>query len=282
MRSGKGRAPAINPIEARKLLLNAIAGATAPLSAKHLGTLPELGRKVSGTAISKWLADDLQSGGVHWWGSGKTRGLWNRDPKDAAHDRLLEIAAAELLGRTMLEKRAAGMVPAIGGAIVKSARATLLAEGQLREVAAPAGVKGKIVINAARPEPYLQAAIAHLLDSFGISRSPERIQALLGVEQPPAAAHDEQEVRDTAEKIFAAMNRIAFSPGTTVTFYRLRQQPELVQIPKQIFDRAALLLESERRALLSIHDHATALSAEERESFVTDGLGKYYVSIYAR
>ena len=87
---------------------------------------------------------------------------------------------------------------------------------------------------------------------------------------------------DAAEKIFAAMNRVAFAPGTTVTFYRLRQQGELADIPKPVFDRAALLLQKERRALLSIHDHAAALSPEEREGFVTDGLGKYYVSIYAR
>ena len=96
------------------------------------------------------------------------------------------------------------------------------------------------------------------------------------------AAVEDQDVRDTAEKMFAAMNRIAFSPGTTVTFYRLRQQPELADIPKQIFDRAALLLASERRVLLSIHDHAAALPAEDRDALVTDGLGKFYVSIYAR
>ena len=74
--------------------------------------------------------------------------------------------SSELLGRTALEKRAAGMAPAIGGAVVKLARAALLAEGRLREVPAPAGVKGKIVINAVRREPYLQASIARLLDSF--------------------------------------------------------------------------------------------------------------------
>jgi hypothetical protein len=67
-----------------------------------------------------------------------------------------------------------------------------------------------------------------------------------------------------------------------VTFYRLRQQPELAHIPKAIFDEAALLLQHEQKALLSLHDHAAALPAEERERFVTDGLGTYYVSIYAR
>jgi hypothetical protein len=78
------------------------------------------------------------------------------------------------------------------------------------------------------------------------------------------------------------MNQLAFSAGATVTFYRLRQHPELADIPKLIFDRAALLLQTERRALLSVHDHAAGLPAEEREGFVTDGLGKFYVSIYAR
>jgi len=51
---------------------------------------------------------------------------------------------------------------------------------------------------------------------------------------------------------------------------------------KNIFDEAALLLQRDRKVLLSLHDHAAALPAEERERFVTDGSGTYYVSIYAR
>jgi hypothetical protein len=98
----------------------------------------------------------------------------------------------------------------------------------------------------------------------------------------PEPPHADETVQEVAAKIFDAMNRIAFSPGTTVTFYRLRQQPELAHVPKAIFDEAALLLQHDRKALLSLHDHASALPAEERERFVTDGLGTYYVSIYSR
>jgi hypothetical protein len=125
-------------------------------------------------------------------------------------------------------------------------------------------------------EAYLSAEIARLLKLYGRERPASRIQALLSPEP------ESQTVHEAAAKIFDAMNRIAFSPGTTVTFYRLRQQPELAHIPKAIFDEAALLLQHERKALLSLHDHAPALSEEERERFVTDGLGTYYVSIYAR
>jgi hypothetical protein len=90
------------------------------------------------------------------------------------------------------------------------------------------------------------------------------------------------EVTGIADQIFAAMNRLAFSPGASVTFYRLRLQPELATIPKAEFDAACLLLEKQRRCLLMIHDHAAALPEAERARFVTDGLGAYYVSIYAR
>jgi hypothetical protein len=133
-------------------------------------------------------------------------------------------------------------------------------------------------------EAYLETEIAHLLKSHGRERPTSRIQALLAPEPEPSPepAHPNDTVQEAAAKIFDAMNRIAFSPGTTVTFYRLRQQPELANIPKAIFDEAALLLQNERKALLSLHDHAPALSAEERERFVTDGLGTWYVSIYAR
>jgi hypothetical protein len=100
----------------------------------------------------------------------------------------------------------------------------------------------------------LTAEIARLLQSFGREHLTASVSALLsghdGHETRPqiksSAADADITVQEVAKKMFDAMNRIAFAPGTTVTFYRLRQQPELADVPKQIFDQAALFLERER------------------------------------
>src|SRR5215472_12219385 len=98
-------------------------------------------------------------------------------------------------------------------------------------------------------EVFLESAVRSLLESYGLKRSTERIRALLVVEPEfgpgGASSGDEATVRDASEKIFTAMNRLAFSPGATVTFYRLRQDPELASLPKEIFDAGALLLQRE-------------------------------------
>ncbi len=287
MISPKQRASPPDPVEGRTLILKTIAAAEAPVSLAFLGSLPELGGKLPGTRVLKLLTEDLASGFVFQWGTSKKPTLWRRDPRLVARERILELTSTGILTRSELTTRVARGEPKLKPALVQTVQASLFQEKRLKEVPAAAGSKTKRLVNAERPEVYLESAIVNLLETFGLTRPLGRIRALL-TEQAPQPAQDAPPawestgLRDTAEKIFSAMNRIAFSPGTTVTFYRLRQQPELADIPKAIFDRAALLLQSERRALLSIHDHAPALPAEEREGLVTDGLGKFYVSIYAR
>jgi len=287
MSTQKVRARPVYPPETREAILKAIADSREPVPPSALGST--LDRKVPGTHVSNLLANDLNSGRVFQWGTAGKPALWNRDPKSVARARLSKIAASEVLTRSDLAKRAVGGPPKLKVTAVRAAQAELLREKRLLEVRAAPGSKTKLLMGTEHPEffPYVYTEVEGLLTKFGLKRSPERIRALLAADAPlsthePSFMGEEESVPDVAEKIFSAMNRIAFAPGTTVTFYRLRQQAELADIPKRIFDQAALLLQKERRALLAIHDHAEALPAEEREGFVTDGLGKFYVSIYAR
>jgi len=196
-------------------------------------------------------------------------------PRTIARSRLLNLAKGEFLAATALVKRAAEDSPKISQAVLKAARTELVNERLLRVVA-------KLNVNSQHPQQYLVQEIGRLLAEFGVTRSKEQIQALLDPGQAKAPVTLEADtVPEVAEKMFEAMNRIAFAPGTTVTFYRLRQQPELASVPKAIFDQAALRLQQERRALLAVHDHASRLPQEEQDQFVTDGLGTFYVSIYA-
>lgn len=207
---------------------------------------------------------------------------WDRDPAQIARERLLRISSREALKSDPLCKRAAGDGLKISLNVVRKVRTELTAEGKLQLAIPPRGTKkgSEFVVNPESPQPYLEAEILRLLAHFRIERSPESVRAFLsGTAAGQAQAPD---VNIVADQMFAAIQRIAFAHGTTVTFHRLRQEPELAKVPKEVFDQSALLLESQRRALLSRHGYARAISEEERNRLVTDGLENYYVSIYAR
>jgi hypothetical protein len=261
--------------EARQSILQAIDAAAAPVTATALGKLPGIG---SGLRVKQLLAEDVSSARVFAWGKSA---YWRLDPERVARDRLLELAARELLKPPTLKSRTCKGPPAISPKTVQLVFKKLLAEQRfLEKEDKTASLPG--VIDRNHPELYLERKFAAILKAVGIERSPERIRALAAEIDSPAPKLPMAGVRETADKIFAAMNRIAFAPGTTVTFYLLRQQPELAHIPKEVFDEAALLLQQDRRALLMGHDFAAALPADQQERLVSDGFGNFYVSIYAR
>ena len=245
-----------------------------PLKAAEIAK--KIGQK-NGKTIKPLLDAEVTAGRLYAWS--KTE-YWNRSPMALARERLLQLTAGDLLAKGALDKRGAAGPPKISTTVVKKVHAELVAEGLLRELAGLTG-KTKVVVNTREPGVYLEPMIAKQLAEFGIERSSAQIRALLARDQAPPRARPEPDIREVAEKMFAAINRMALAPGTTVTFYRLHQQPELAHVPKLIFDGSALLLQQERRALLSVHDHAARLPQAEQDELVTDGLGNYYVSIYA-
>jgi hypothetical protein len=242
--------------------------------------LSRLLKQKSGKAFKPALDAEVRAGRIYSWGSDL---YWGGNPTAMARARLLNLAKSEVLTSDPFSKRAAAESPKISLDVVRNVRKELVREKSLREVDLPRGSKSKakLNVNAHHPEPYLVQEIARLLADFGVERSKERIGALLGPAQANAPADPASEVPEVAEKMFGAMSRIAFAPGTTVTFYRLRQQPELAHVPKAVFDKAALLLQQERRALLAVHDHGPRLPETQQDELVTDGLGTFYVSIYA-
>jgi hypothetical protein len=255
----------------------ALQQAGKPLSSTALSKLLQ---QKSGKAFKPALDAEVRAGRIYPWGADL---YWDRNPRTMARERLLNLAGAEILANASLNKRAASESPKIGPRVIPEVRKELVRENLLREVGPPRGSKSKakLNVNVRHPAPYLEQEMERLLAEFGVPRSRERIRALLALEPAEPEPSAEPEVGEVAEKIFAAMNRIAFAPGTTVTFYRLRQQPELASLPKPVFDQAAFLLQHQRRALLAVHDHASRLPSAEQDQLVTDGLGTYYVSIYA-
>jgi hypothetical protein len=225
----------------------------------------------TGARVKLLLADDVASGRVYNWGKSA---YWNQASETVARQRVLEVVGRECLNLSDLKKSVSRESPKLSSKTIQFAIDQLISEKRLsRKESKASNVSG--IIDLIRPEPYLQRKIAAVLKSVGIERPADRIAALLALEIEP-------DVQVVAEKIFVAINRLAFAPGTTVTFHILRQQPELADIPKRIFDEAALLLQQERRVLLNPHGYTGSISAQEKEQLVTDGFGNYYVSIYAR
>ena len=241
-------------------------------------------KQKSGKAFKPTLDDEVRVGRIYSWG----RDLyWDRNPRVMARERLLRVTARELMTADPLNQKVRSESPKINKNVVNEIRKDLVREGALREVA-QRGPKSraKVIVNLSNPRPYLESEIGGLLKEFGIERSTERIRALLEPAEPQPQVEVQTgagpDLREIAETMLAAINRIASEPGTTVTFYRLRQQPALASVPKPTFDKAALLLRHDRKAELAVHDHAARLPQSEQDELVTDGLGNYYVSIYTR
>jgi hypothetical protein len=285
VKSKTNRTPIEIPPEVKPVVLKLIQNSPAPIRPVDLIKSAGLPKKATGKALQAALAEELEAGQIFNWGTKTNHLYWRRGPEAEARQRLLSLAASEVLDQASSTARAVGGQPKLSKTVVSHALKDLVQQQRLSLIASPPGSK-KQVVNREHPEPYLVWEIGRLLQDFGREQLTGRVAALLSDKdadaRPAGASSAKPTVQEVAAAMFEAVNRIAFSPGTTVTFYRLRQQPELAHIPKEIFDQAALLLEHERKALLSLHDHAAALPPEERQQFVTDGLGTYYVSIYAR
>jgi predicted Zn-ribbon and HTH transcriptional regulator len=286
---------------ARERIRKAIAEAAEPVEAASLVKLAQVKSK----DLPEMLAEDLAASRVFVWESRKL--YWHRDARSAARERVVKAVAeaaqpvavaalGELVGLT--GKVAVKELPGLLSEDLAAGRVfewqskklywhrdvTTEARERLIDLARRENLsKDDLVKRAAEPAPMIDVKAVKKICAELIKEE-SLISALKPRDAGRALAQvvASEGVPEVAEKIYAAMHRIAFAPGTTVTFYRLRQQPELAGIAKKIFDEAALLLQQDRRALLTVHGHATALPPSEREELVTDGLGTYYASIYAR
>jgi len=275
---------------AHERIMAALADAPEPRTAPAL--VKQTQAPIKASDVPALLAEDLAAGRVFAWGA---KLYWTGDPQIIVRERVLQAiqnAAQPITAAALAKslKRKSGEIPVLLAEDLAASRVfawgklywhrdaksllldlagreNLTTDGLIERAAGEAKVDAKMIGAVCK-------ALVKEKQLIGVLK-PASVQTL-----PPATL--QENVEEVAEKIFEAMTKIAFAPGTTVTFYRLRQQPELAHIPKKIFDEAALLLQQNRRALLTVHGHATALPPSERDELVTDGLGTYYASIYER
>jgi hypothetical protein len=80
--------------------------------------------------------------------------------------------------------------------------------------------------------------------------------------------------------ILRVIARIEHSPGTSVTFYRLRQQKEFARIPRSTFDRAILKLKKEGKIDLLQSSWSPGVRPDMQADDVVDRTaGRSYVSL---
>jgi len=179
MASAKRRAIPPDPIETQRAIFKAIAAAQEPFSVEAVVALVDLPRKVPKTQVSKLLAEEMKSARLFAGKADGKKAFWHHDPKAIATSAILEVAAAEVLTAEALAQKAALLCPRIT-LNFKTLQKTLLDNGQLLKVKAAPGTKATAqrLINAERPEVYIESEIALLLKEVGLTRLPERIQAL--------------------------------------------------------------------------------------------------------
>ncbi len=84
------------------------------------------------------------------------------------------------------------------------------------------------------------------------------------------------------EKIWEILPRLEPELDVPVSSARLRRALGLGESEKRQFDEAVLRLREQRRVYLSQHDHAMALSQEDRDWLIEGKDGRYYVAVTRR
>jgi len=197
--------------------------------------------------------------------------FWLRDPRAVAADAAVEIASSAPLSEKDLLKALKPKSFGFSGPPAKALIRALILERQLFEDP-PWGKNRKLTSTPPDPEPYrpaLDAEIRPILEKY----------AALGI--TPQALVTELCNTQLASPVplLAALERIEPRKGLVVAISKLRHDPELQNIPKADFDRAAMELFAQRHVYLHDHSAPHTLSAAERDELIDDGKGNYYVGI---
>jgi len=198
------------------------------------------------------LREALTGGGIFAWTKPKNS-YWSVDPGAWLEMEILKQCASKAVAKVT--------VKAAGKKEVDEAVARLTALGKIVPYPALEGKKKVLVTAAGGYEAYwayVREMIAEKLEKAGIEEA--RLE----------------------EKIWDILPKLEPERDVPVSTARVRRALGLSGVDKRRFDEAALNLRQQRRVYLSQHDHALAVSAEERELLIDGKDGKYYVAITRR
>jgi hypothetical protein len=286
--------------EAVDALFGAMRQTGGPVTAAQLAKLTVKPFKLSEKLVLPLLEERAARGELHAFPPATAKGkprYWDRDESEFAR-----LAIVALLDKKGPQTKAAALKAAKGlsAAVAAGALQSLLDTRRVCEHPPIGKTKtSKLGTKPPAPEPYLKevssqlATVVSRLTSMGVRRETllEAVVAMMAqcglplpLSPPPVgnAASNESTTPSIAPlDLILLMTQLepGAEQGALVSARDLRR---VANLDKSRFDRAVLDLARAGRLMLHRHDHASSLSAAERDELVTDGTGTYFVGMAIR
>lgn len=220
------------------------------------------------------LAEMQRAGRLKLW-RGKAAAWWHLGQEEALRAVLLETLGTRALPRAQWLREAKARLKGPTAAEWQRACEELIASG--RVMSHGTRIDGKRVEACVRAERR-----AALLEIYrpAIERLKEEWRRL-GIRDEDVARFLAGSREAGAELLLEELRRLERESPPPNPVAQLRRRAALQGMSKQQFDRAAMELLRQGLVYMAPHDHPMRLSEEERDALVSDGAGRYYVSITA-
>ena len=275
--------------------LSAMRQTLEPVTAKQLTALLKVTFRIDEAVLSPILDESIERGELHaipratpkgkprYWDRGLVefgRGLVvqtldKKGPQPKAKVKkavkVLEAASFERVFQSLIDSRRVCEHPPVGKSkVVKYGTQPPAPELYLKDVGTQLAKVVSQLTAVGVERDVLQKAVLQLVAESGLS-IPVGASSRGESTSSPVSALDllmlMRQVEPGAER------------GALVSARDLRR---VANLDKAEFDRAVLALAQQGQLMLHRHDHASHLSAVERDELVTDGAGQYYVGMALR
>ncbi|MEJ5368560.1 MAG: hypothetical protein WHT08_09590 [Bryobacteraceae bacterium] len=259
--------------EAEARVLEAVRSAPGPVPEKKLlaGAWP---KALDAAPLRERLQEMQRTGRLKLW-PGRTAAWWHLGPEEALGTVLLETLGQRAMPRAQWLREAKARLKGPGAAEWQRACEELIAAG--RVLAHATKIDGKRVEACVRAER--RAALLEIYRPV-IERLKEEWRRL-GIRDEDVARFLTGGGEPGAELLLEELQQLERESPPPNPVSLLRRRAALQGMSKQQFDHAALELMRQGLVYMAPHDHPMRLSEEERHALVTDGAGRYYVSITA-
>ncbi len=265
--------------EAVAFALCALERSSQPLNVTKLANAIPKSAVKSKKDLREILQELVQSGQI-CRRQGRSSVYWLPSLEDQASAKILEALSEIPMTRTDLEKKLKSLLSGWPRPMRDEMLARLIRE---RRVYQSPPLTGKAKLLSVRPELTPQDYIKVALRLVAARLKPQGFTA----EQAFAVAQDLLRREVNAHKPSVQLERmiqlkLAAANGALLSLSELRRSLA-AEIPGgTAFDQAVLRLAESGRVALRHHDHPGALSQEEREAFVRDEQGNYYIGAVLR
>jgi len=210
---------------------------------------------------------------------------WVKTHEQYARQVMIEKLEGCLLTASLVEAGTKSKLLNLSQAQRRKLLQQMVADKEIRQLPPYVGGRAKLYTSSeVSPRPYLERVVEKLsknLKACGVSQE-DIFAAMAKLASGPPQNTPSQPVTAAAKPPLAdtiferALETPGVAHGAPVRLRQLRQQFEF-NATKEEFDAAVLVLFRAGRVDLHSHDRAAGLTDEERQAYVADGAGQYYV-----